>query len=104
MSISKRSETILRPEERSTLEQLLDHLDQPQTRGLVHALLAEQPALIEIVDRYVSGIAESTPAKQPQKQPAKSSSHSAVDPSALSTRSSSDFTQCRGTLGVWMGR
>ena len=72
MSISKRSKTILHPEDQLTLEQLLEHLNQPQTRGLVHALVAEHSALIEVVDRYVSGIAESTPSQ--------SSPHSAVNP------------------------
>lgn len=56
-------------EERPTLEHLLERLDLLQTRGLVQDLVAEQPSLMETVDRYVQRLAEPTPPQQPVTPP-----------------------------------
>lgn len=41
-------------EERPALERLLDRLNPVQTQNLVQALIAEQPELIDVVERHVS--------------------------------------------------
>ncbi|WP_179198008.1 SWIM zinc finger domain-containing protein [Nostoc sp. T09] len=51
-------------EERPTLEQLLNRLDERQTKKLLLQLVAEYPRLIEAIDRHVNWIT-STPVKQP---------------------------------------
>ncbi|MBW4644587.1 MAG: SWIM zinc finger domain-containing protein [Goleter apudmare HA4340-LM2] len=55
-------------EERPTLEQLLDRLDHIQSQKLVQDLVAAYPKLIEAVDRHVSLLTNSVPAK-PLAQP-----------------------------------
>ncbi|MBW4420694.1 MAG: SWIM zinc finger family protein [Myxacorys californica WJT36-NPBG1] len=60
-----------RLELRPTLPQLLDRLDHLQTQRLVQALVAEQPELIDAVDRQVmlmSNPASSTPMAAPQRR------------------------------------
>ncbi|MBE9207875.1 SWIM zinc finger domain-containing protein [Nostoc sp. LEGE 06077] len=52
-------------EHRPTLEQLLDRLDHVQTQRLVQELVAEQPQLIETIDRHV--IWMTNPAPQGKK-------------------------------------
>lgn len=53
-----------RLELRPTLPQLLDRLDHVQTQRLVQALVAEQPALIDAIDRQVMLISNPTPPTQ----------------------------------------
>jgi uncharacterized Zn finger protein len=67
-------------ETRPTLEQLLDHLDYPQTRLLIQELAAEQPALIDRIDDYVHVIAEPAPPERPEKQTSKPAPRSVIDP------------------------
>ncbi|OUL27077.1 hypothetical protein BV378_10355 [Nostoc sp. RF31YmG] len=43
-------------EERPTLQQLLDYLDERQTQKLIQQLVAEYPRLIEAIDRHVNWI------------------------------------------------
>lgn len=62
--------------ERPTLEQLLDRLDSLQTRRLVQDLVAEQPHLIETIDRYLSQMTEPTLPQQSSQAPR----HTTVDP------------------------
>ncbi|NJL43670.1 MAG: SWIM zinc finger domain-containing protein [Pseudanabaena sp. SU_2_4] len=54
-------------EERPTLVQLLDRLDHQKTQHLIQALVAEQPDLIDAIDRHVSLILLPTPQKQATK-------------------------------------
>jgi uncharacterized Zn finger protein len=70
-----------RIEQRPTLEHLLDRLDHLQTRRLVQALVAEQPSLIEAVDRHVSLMAEPTlPQPTLPQQSVTSPRRTTVDP------------------------
>ncbi|MCG9890374.1 MAG: hypothetical protein MH252_04800 [Thermosynechococcaceae cyanobacterium MS004] len=50
-----------RIQQRPSLEQLLDQLDPIQTQRLVQELVAEQPSLLNQVDRWVSQVTRSTP-------------------------------------------
>ncbi len=54
-------------EECPTLEQLLNGLNLQQIQGLVQALVAKQPELIEAIDRYVRLI--TTPSARPHPNP-----------------------------------
>jgi uncharacterized Zn finger protein len=54
-------------EDRPTLVQLLDRLDHQKTQHLIQALVAEQPDLIDAIDRHVSLISLPTPQKQAAK-------------------------------------
>jgi uncharacterized Zn finger protein len=65
-----------RIEERPTLEQLLDRLNDIQTQQLIQELVAKQPELIDPIERYVNRIALSTPqikTENPQR-------HNTIDP------------------------
>jgi uncharacterized Zn finger protein len=63
-------------EERPTLEQLLDRLNEIQTQQLIQELVAKQPELIDPIERYVNRIALSTP----QTETKNSQRHDAIDP------------------------
>jgi uncharacterized Zn finger protein len=67
-------------EERPTLEQLLDRLNHVQTQRLLQNLVAEQPELMDAIDRHVSQIA----APLSQKTPSKSPRRTTVDPAPFS--------------------
>jgi uncharacterized Zn finger protein len=54
-------------EDRPTLVQLLDRLDHQKIQHLIQALVAEQPDLIDAIDRHVSLISLPTPQKQTAK-------------------------------------
>jgi uncharacterized Zn finger protein len=54
-------------EDRPTLVQLLDRLDHQKTQHLIQALVAEQPDLIDAIDRHVSLLSLPTPQKQTAK-------------------------------------
>lgn len=56
-------------EERPSLERLLDRLNHQQTQLLLQSLVAEQPELIEVIDRHVSLLTAPVPPKQPTKAP-----------------------------------
>jgi uncharacterized Zn finger protein len=58
-------------EERPTLVQLLDRLDHVQTQRLIQALVAEQPELIDTIDRHVSLLTSPVP-QQKKSQPRRS--------------------------------
>jgi len=62
--------------ERPPLEALLDRLEPAQLRQLVQALAAEQPALLEAIDRQVGLLATPAPAAPPAKPPRRTT----VDP------------------------
>lgn len=71
---SRQPETI---QERPPLERLLDQLDHVQTQRLVQQLVAEQPKLIDAIDRHISLITVPTP----QKQSVKPARRTTLDPS-----------------------
>ncbi|NJR51109.1 MAG: SWIM zinc finger domain-containing protein [Leptolyngbyaceae cyanobacterium CSU_1_3] len=54
-------------EARPTLVQLLDRLNPVQTQRLVQEMVAEQPELIELVDRHVNLTTHPTPTKSARK-------------------------------------
>jgi len=51
--------------QRPTLTQMLDSLDRVETQKLLQELVAENPQIIETIDRYVSWMVNPTPTKQP---------------------------------------
>lgn len=63
-------------EQRLTLEKLLDKLNLVQTQTLIQNLVAENPQLIEAIDRHVNIMIASTPAKTPTKSTRKTT----IDP------------------------
>ena len=67
-------------QQRPTLEHLLDQLDLTQTRRLVQALLAEQPALLDRIDDQVSLLAQPFAVQQAASSAAKPVRHTALDP------------------------
>ncbi|MEG4912658.1 SWIM zinc finger family protein [Microcoleus sp. B7-D4] len=60
-------------EQRPTLEQLLDRLNDIQTQQLIQHLVEKQPSLIDPIERYVNLSAIPTPPQQPTKAPRRTS-------------------------------
>ncbi|MEG4989525.1 SWIM zinc finger domain-containing protein [Microcoleus sp. BR0-C5] len=60
-------------EQRPTLEQLLDRLNDVQTQQLIQDLVEKEPSLIDPIERYVNLIAIPTPPQQPTKAPRRTS-------------------------------
>jgi uncharacterized Zn finger protein len=58
-----------RIEMRPTLEQLLDRLDCAQTRGLLKALVSEQPGLVDAIDRQVNLLSSPERTRKPAQTP-----------------------------------
>lgn len=61
-----------RIEQRPTLEQLLDRINEIQTQQLIQELVARQPELIDTIERYVNRIALRAPqakTSEPQRRP-----------------------------------
>ncbi|NJP10388.1 MAG: SWIM zinc finger domain-containing protein [Leptolyngbyaceae cyanobacterium RU_5_1] len=81
-------------EERPTLVQLLDRLDPVQTQRLVQDLVAEQPELIDAIDRHVSLIT----APIPKAASKKSVRRTSVDPAPFRREVRQVF---RSAVGYW---
>jgi uncharacterized Zn finger protein len=66
-----------RIEQRPSLERLLDRLNLVQTQRLIQDLVAKQPELIDLIDRFVNSIAKPTP---PPSQQSKPKRQTTIDP------------------------